>query len=288
MIIILENFPCIVMQLQNSLNLNLLFQRTLKLVMLAQFHLILWEVIVIQKFCITFCISVKSCLIKKQMNILKKAFFRDASLIILLYEKKKEQLHMFDLVECAHYLDNTEALEYFLSMNVQTFLPNYTINKKINIIEPYNININNINNNNNTTSASSSSSSFSLNNSNNNNYTTTVALAFRLKNSYSNNNTTTAAPEPTTFSLKNSNSNYNLNSSISEYINLNNNSTSLARSASCSSISSCNSNDSNGSSSSSGCNNKNSNGFLINNSNITLPPSSYRNLNKEKFNLRGI
>ncbi|EGC39062.1 hypothetical protein DICPUDRAFT_75354 [Dictyostelium purpureum] len=275
MIIILENFPCIVMQLQNSLNLNLLFQRTLKLVMLAQFHLILWEVIVIQKFCITFCISVKSCLIKKslgfmvkrklwnlleiklKMNILKKAFFRDASLIILLYEKKKEQLHMFDLVECAHYLDNTEALEYFLSMNVQTFLPNYTINKKINIIEPYNININNINNNNNTKTDSSSSSSFSLNNSNNNNYTTTVALAFRLKNSYSNNNTTTAAPEPTTFSLKNSNSNYNLNSSISEYINLNNNSTSLARSASCSSISSCNSNDSNGSSSSSGCNNKN-------------------------------
>ncbi|EGC34996.1 hypothetical protein DICPUDRAFT_152705 [Dictyostelium purpureum] len=150
-----------------------------------------------------------------------KAFFRanrDVNLISLPYKKKKEQLHMFDLVECAYSLDNIEALEYFLSMNVPTFLPNYTINKKsfsissikslelllkyrVNIIEPYN-----------NTTAASSSSSFSLNNSNN--YTTTVALAFSLKNSYSNcnNNTTTAAPEPTTFSLKNSN--YNLNSSI--------------------------------------------------------------------------
>ncbi|EGC29413.1 hypothetical protein DICPUDRAFT_84569 [Dictyostelium purpureum] len=226
----------------------------------------------------------------RQMNIFIKSrgiklFLgtnRDVNLISLLYEKKKEQLHMFDLVECAYYLDNIEALEYFLSMNVPTFLPNYTNNNKsfsissikslelllkyrVNIIEPYNININNNNNNNNTTSASASSSpsSFSLNNSNNNNYTT-VTLAF---------------------SLKNSNSNYNLNSSISEYSNLNNNSTSLARSASCSSISSCNSNDSNMSSGSSGCNNKNSNSFLINNGNITLPPPSlYRNLNKEKFN----
>ncbi|EGC32357.1 hypothetical protein DICPUDRAFT_81799 [Dictyostelium purpureum] len=171
---------------------------------------------------------------------------------------------------------------HFISLNVPTFLPNYTINKKsfsissikslelllkyrVNIIEPYNININFNNNNNNTTVASSSS--FSLKNSNSNNYTITVALAFSLKNSYSksNNNTTTTAPEPTTFSLQNSNSNYNLNS-ISEYSNLNNNSISLARSASCSSndsngssgssssSASCNSNDSNGSS---GCNNKN-------------------------------
>ncbi|EGC29271.1 hypothetical protein DICPUDRAFT_159169 [Dictyostelium purpureum] len=233
---------------------------------------------------------------------------RDVNLISLLYEKKKEQLHMFDLVECAYSLDNIEALEYFLSMNVPTFLPNYTINKKsfsissikslelllkyrVNIIEPYSININNNNNNNNTTAASSSSSSslsFSLNNSNSNsyNYTTTVSLVSNIKNSFSNrnNNTTIAAPEPTIFSLKNSNSNYNLNSSVSEYSNLNNNSICLARSASCSSISSCNSNDSNDSSGSSGCNNKNSNSFLINNGNITLPPpSSYRNLIKEKL-----
>ncbi|EGC28917.1 hypothetical protein DICPUDRAFT_85025 [Dictyostelium purpureum] len=91
---------------------------------------------------------------------------------------------MFDLVECAYFLDNIEP----------TFLPNYTNNNK----KPYNININN-------TTAASSSSSFSLNNSKSNNFTTTVALAFSLKNSYSNNNTTKAAPEPTTFSLKNSN-----------------------------------------------------------------------------------
>ncbi|EGC32352.1 hypothetical protein DICPUDRAFT_81803 [Dictyostelium purpureum] len=158
-----------------------------------------------------------------------KLFFetnRDVNLISLLYEKKKEQLHMFDLVECAYSLDNIEALEYFLSMNVPTFLPNYTINNKsfsissikslelllkyrVNIIEPYNININNNNNNNNTTAASASSSSFSLNNSNSNNYTTTVSLAFSLKNSYSNsnNNITIVAPEPTTFILKNSNIN---------------------------------------------------------------------------------
>ncbi|EGC30577.1 hypothetical protein DICPUDRAFT_157681 [Dictyostelium purpureum] len=61
---------------------------------------------------------------------------------------------------------------------------------------------------------------------------------------------------------------------------------SLAQSASCSSINSCNSNESNGSSCSSGCNNKNSNGFLINNGNITLPPpSSYRNLIKEELKI---
>ncbi|EGC28268.1 hypothetical protein DICPUDRAFT_160419, partial [Dictyostelium purpureum] len=75
-------------------------------------------------------------------------------------------------------------------MNVPTFLPNYTINNKsfsissikslelllkyrVNIIEPYSININNNNNNNNNTTAALSSSSFSLNNSNNNNYKTT-------------------------------------------------------------------------------------------------------------------
>ncbi|EGC28943.1 hypothetical protein DICPUDRAFT_159545 [Dictyostelium purpureum] len=105
---------------------------------------------------------------------------------------------------------------HFISLNVPTFLPNYTINNK----------------------------SFSI--------SSIKSLELLLKyRSKSNNNTTTKAPETTTFSLKNSNSNYNLNS-ISEYSNLNNNSTSLARSSSCS----CNSNDSNMSSGSSGCNNK--------------------------------
>ncbi|EGC28519.1 hypothetical protein DICPUDRAFT_85394 [Dictyostelium purpureum] len=225
---------------------------------------------------------------KKIWNLLeiKLKTNRDVNLISLLYEKKKEQLHMFDLVECAYFLDNIEALEYFLSMNFSISSIKsleLLLKYRVNIIEPYNININNKNNNNNTTAASSSS--FSLNNSNSNNYTTTVTLAFSLKNSYSNSNknTTTAAPEPTTFSLKNSNSNYNLNN-ISEYSNINNNSISLARSASCSSISSCNSNVINGSSCSSGCNNKNNNSFLINNGNITLPPpSSYRNLIKEEL-----
>ncbi|EGC30932.1 hypothetical protein DICPUDRAFT_83150 [Dictyostelium purpureum] len=103
----------------------------------------------------------------------------NVNLISLLYEKKKK-----NSFTCAYSLDNIEALEYFLSMNVATFLPNYTNNKKsfsissikslelllkyrVNIIEPYNININNNNNNNNITAASSSSpSSFSLNNNN--------------------------------------------------------------------------------------------------------------------------
>ncbi|EGC28921.1 hypothetical protein DICPUDRAFT_85024 [Dictyostelium purpureum] len=157
MFIILENFPCIVMQLQNN-------------------HWALWS---------------------KEKNLLEIRKLWNLLEIKLKYtEKKKEHIHMFDLVECAYYLDNTEALEYFLSFHIIK---------------------------------SASSSSFSLNNSNN---YTTEALAFSLKNSYRNNNKTTT-PEPTTYILKNSYCNNNLNS-ISEYSNLNNNSTSLARSASCS------------------------------------------------------
>ncbi|EGC30126.1 hypothetical protein DICPUDRAFT_83915 [Dictyostelium purpureum] len=172
---ILENFPCIVMQLENN-------------------HWALWS---------------------KEKNLLE---------IKLKYtEKKKEQIHMFDLVECAYYLDNTEALDFSISSIKSLEL---LLKYRVNIIEPYNINVNNNNNNNNTTAASSSS--FSLNNSIN---YTTEALAFSLKNSYRNNNKTTT-PEPSTYILKNNSIN-NLNS-ISEYSNLNNNSTSLARSASCS------------------------------------------------------
>ncbi|EGC29015.1 hypothetical protein DICPUDRAFT_159459 [Dictyostelium purpureum] len=91
-------------------------------------------------------------------------------------KRKKEQLHMFDLVECAYSLDNIEALEYFLSMNVPTFLPNYTNNKKsfsissikslelllkylVNIIEPYSIYYNN------TTTTAPESTTFILKNS---------------------------------------------------------------------------------------------------------------------------
>ncbi|EGC32358.1 hypothetical protein DICPUDRAFT_81800 [Dictyostelium purpureum] len=176
-------------------------------------------------------------LIKKIQGI------KDVNLISLLYEKKREQIHMFDLVECAYSLDNIEALEYFLSMNVPTFLPNCTINNK----KPYNININNNNNNNNNTTAALSSSSFNLNNSNNNNYTTTVALAFSLK--------------------------------IVKY--------QFSPMRKLKQHKHFNSNDSNISSGSSGCNNKNSNSFLINNGNITLPPppSSYRNLIKIEHNI---
>ncbi|EGC30450.1 hypothetical protein DICPUDRAFT_83616 [Dictyostelium purpureum] len=166
MFIILENFPCIVMQLQNSLNLNLLFQRTLKLVMLVQFHKILWEVIVIQKFCITFCISVKSCLIKKSLGFMVKRKLWNLLEIKLKADEYIEKSFFRDTIALAFSLKNS-----YSNNNTTTAAPEPTTFILKNSNSNYNLNssiseYSNLNNNSTSLARSASCSSISSCNSN--------------------------------------------------------------------------------------------------------------------------